>query len=113
MPDLKTFYLVPLCPRSFIEHRFAYDLRLSIIPSTRRTWFRCAISFDVPPFLSSHELNTKLPEGKKRGLFSGWGPETSRLHRRPHSRLGVATKASQFAASLLALCSSVTWLLTL
>jgi hypothetical protein len=63
----------------------------------------------------SHELNAKLPEGKKRGLFSGWGPDVSRLHHQlvPHSRLGSATKASQFAASLLALCSSVTWLLTL
>ncbi len=61
-----------------------------------------------------HESNTKLPEGKKLGLISGWGAEASRLHRQhfPNSYLSSAVKVSNVSALLLASCSLVTYLLT-
>ena len=61
------------------------------------------------------ELNTKLPEGKKLGLISGWGAEASRLHRQlfPNSYLSSAVKVSNVTALSLACCSLVTRLLTL
>jgi hypothetical protein len=63
----------------------------------------------------NHELNEALPEGQKRGLFSGWGTEASKLHHQffPNSHLGIALRASQIAAVALGFTSWVIYALTL